>query len=348
MRDPYVVTVILNWRTPDMTQRAARAALRAMEGIAGEVIVVDNASGDGSFAQMRTGLAGLDRLRVVQSGRNGGFGAGNNHGIRLGMDAPLEAGRRADLFYILNSDAFPEEGAIAALVQAMAADPRLGMAGSFVHGENGRPHETAFRFPTIAGEFEGAARLGPVSRALRRWRVALTPAEARERPAAVHWLSGASLMLRREMLEEIGLFDEAYFLYYEETDLARRAATAGWGRRYVAESRVMHIGSVSTGMRNWTRTPDYWFASRRRYFCKMHGPLYAAGTTLALLAGGLIWRARRLVQSKPPADPPRFLRDLVRHDGAALLRALTGGGAARKAPAAQGRAVPARQVEDVE
>ena len=100
-----LLTIILNWRSAEMTLRATAAALVAMQGIAGEITIVDNASGDGSFETMTAAVAdrGWTRVRVLQAGRNGGFGAGNNFGIRAG----LADGSRPDLIYILNSDAFP-------------------------------------------------------------------------------------------------------------------------------------------------------------------------------------------------------------------------------------------------
>ena len=124
------------------------------------------------------------------------------------------------------------------------------------------------------------------------------------------------------MLDEIGLFDETFFLYFEETDLCLRAARAGHEVHYIRDSEVTHIGSVSTGMKTWARVPGFWLDSRWHYFTKSHGRAYAAMATLAHVAGGLTWRLRRLVQRKPPADPPRFLRDLLFHDLKALLRPL--------------------------
>lgn len=309
---PRLLTVILNWRTPDMTLRSAEAALLAMQGIDGALVIVDNESGDGSFEKMTSEVArrgwdiGPHRVRVLQSGHNGGFGAGNNFGIRAG----LPDGTRPDYFYLLNSDAFPAPDAIRLLLQHLQAHPQTGFAGSFMHGPDGDPHRTAFRFPSITSEFEGQIRLGPISRLLGRWVVAQPIPEQTTR---VDWLAGASIMMRRKVPDEIGLFDEAFFLYFEETDLCRRAALAGWPSDYVVESRVAHIGSASTGMKTWTRIPQFWLDSRLHYFTKNHGRLYAVLATLAALAGGSLWRLRLLVQRKDRGDPPRFLRDLAAH-----------------------------------
>ena len=146
----------------------------------------------------------------------------------------------------------------------------------------------------------------------------------------VDWLAGASLMMRQSVLDQIGLFDETFFLYFEETDLCRRAALAGWPTDYVVESRVAHIGSASTGMKSWARIPGFWLASRRHYFTKNHGAVYAALATLALLAGGVLWRLRLLIQHKDDSRPPHYLRDLAAHD----LRAIIGSLFRGKAPAA--------------
>ena len=321
---PQLLTVILNWRTPDMTLQSVEAALVALDGIDGALVIVDNDSGDGSFEALTKAVSdrgwdtGPQRVRVLQSGRNGGFGAGNNVGMRAGMPD----GSAPDYVYILNSDAFPAPNAIAALLTHLETHPATGFAGSHIHGTDGTPHRTAFRFPSILGEFEGQIRFGPVSKLLKRWIVAQPLPTVTTR---VDWLAGASMMMRQTVLDQIGLFDETFFLYFEETELCRRAAVAGWPTDYVVESRVAHIGSVSTGMETWARMPQFWLDSRLYYYVKNHGALYAFAATLATLAGGILWRARLLVQRKDPGDPPRFLRDLAAHGLRAMLRPILPG-----------------------
>lgn len=301
-----VLCVILNWRTAEMTARAAHAAVAAMEGIEGAITIVDNDSQDGSFEALSAEFAGHPRVRVLQSGRNGGYGAGNNHGIRAG----LPDGTAPDYVYILNSDAFPATDAIRILRDYLDSHPEVGFAGSHIHGPEGEPHTTAFRYPSALGEFEGAARTGPITRLLARWVVAPPLPTQTTR---VDWLAGASVMMRSAVLDRIGLFDERFFLYYEETDLCRRAALAGWPTVYVVDSRVMHIGSVSTGMKEWKRVPDYWFRSRRLYFEKNHGRVYAALATLAHLAGAGVYALRIVAGRRRAHWPPYFFRDLVKH-----------------------------------
>lgn len=305
---PRVLTVILNFRTPEMTLRSVETALHEMEGLAGAITVVDNDSGDGSYETLLREVEqrGWSRVRVLQSGHNGGYGAGNNFGIRQG----LPDGSSPDYIYILNPDAFPQAGAIRVLVDHLQAHPQVGFAGSRLHGEDGVYHQTAFRFPGVFSEFESAAATGPISRLLRRHIVALPePRDAQ----VVDWMAGASLMLRQQVFEQTGGFDERFFLYFEETDLCLRARRAGWLAVYLPQSRVMHIGSVSTGMKTWKRMPAYWFDSRLWYYTKNHGALYAAAATVAYVAGAAISRLRGLLGSRNTGQPQHFLGDLVSH-----------------------------------
>ncbi|MBZ0124109.1 MAG: glycosyltransferase, partial [Roseovarius sp.] len=188
MTDPTVLTVILNFRTPELTLKALDAAVREMAGIGGGIVVVDNGSGDDSCAVLsaaieRNGWGANGRVRLFQSARNGGFGAGNNFAIRAG----LSDGSRPDYVYLLNSDAFPQPGAIRSLLSFMRRNPGAGIAGSAIRGIDGAPHQTAFRFPTIAGEMEGAARTGLVTRALKN---AVIPLPLPRENRAVDWVAG--------------------------------------------------------------------------------------------------------------------------------------------------------------
>ncbi len=306
-----VLTIILNFRTPAMTLRSAEAAMAEMQHLPGEVLIVDNNSGDGSYEAILAGARERGwladgRLRVEASPVNGGFGAGMN----IGLHARLSDGSVPDFFYLLNSDAFPDPGCIRTLRDFLLDHPGAGLAGSYVYGEDGVPHCTLFRFPSIASEFEGAARTGVISRLLAH---AIVPMDIPTEPQQVDWTAGASLMIRREVIEAVGGFDETFFLYFEETELCHRAGRAGWRTHYVPQSTIVHVGSASTGMKDWGRTPAFWLDSRLYYFTRVHGAAYAIGATAARLAGGTVYGLRRLISNKPRADAPHFYSDLLRH-----------------------------------
>lgn len=319
MSAPTVLTIILNYKTAEMTLRSAEAARDAMKDLPGEITIVDNDSQDGSFEAIQAHVAkeGWDRVRVIQSGHNGGYGAGNNVGIRAG----LSDGGRPDYVYILNSDAFPQPDAIRVLYDYLETHPQVGFAGSYIYGEDGVKHTTSFRFPSLLSEFEGAINFGPVTRLLRKHRVSI---EDLDETARVDWFAGASVMMRQSLLDQIGLFDETFFLYFEETDLCLRAEKEGFSKVYVRESEVMHLGSVSTGMKTWIHVPEYWFQSRFHYFRKNHGLFYASLATLIHLSAGSLHFLRCKLTGKDHGIAPHFLRTMARHDFAAILGSMTG------------------------
>jgi GT2 family glycosyltransferase len=303
-------TILINYKTPDMTIESLDALMRELgERTDVHVTVVDNASGDGSAERIGAEIARrgwTERVSLVESERNGGFAYGVNQGL-----AALPGGERADFVYLLNSDAFPDPKAVDVLLEFLMRHPEVGIAGSHIHGPDGEPHVTAFRFPSVLGEVEAAMRFGLVTRLLARHQVPIHPIPSEE--TRVDWLAGASMMIRQEVIDDVGRFDDTFFLYYEETDFCRRALAAGWETWYVPASRVMHIGSVSTGMKDVAgRMPAYWFASRTHYFRKNHGASYLWLANLAWILGFTSWRIRRVIQRKPDTDRPHLLRDFVR------------------------------------
>jgi GT2 family glycosyltransferase len=204
------------------------------------------------------------------------------------------------------------EIAVQQLLSYLDARPSHGAAGSFLHGVEGDPHITAFRFPSLWSEIDRGLRLGVASRLLKDKLVARPlPTETCD----VDWTAGASLLLRASMLRQIGLFDETFFLYFEETDLCMRARRAGYRIGYVLESRVAHIGSASTGMKDTKkRMPQYMWASRRHYLLKNHGRAYLWACNAAYVATAVAFRARRRLQGKPDPDRPQELSDFVRYN----------------------------------
>ncbi|TFG92182.1 MAG: glycosyltransferase family 2 protein, partial [Myxococcales bacterium] len=128
------------------------------------------------------------------------------------------------------------------------------------------------------------------------------------------WLAGASMMIRRSVFESIGLFDEEFFLYYEETDFCLRARRGGFPTWYLPESRVAHVGSASTGFQDPARPrPGYWFDSRRHYLRKHRGTAYLWLANGAWIVGYSLGRLRRRLKGLPDADPPGLLRDFLSH-----------------------------------
>lgn len=307
-----VHVVVVNYRTAGLTVDCLRSlAPEVAADPTLRVTVVDGGSADGSADRLARAIAAegwagwCDLLPVAE---NRGFAASNNVALR-----PILAGPNPpDYVLLLNPDTVVRPRAVRALVEFLDARPRVGIAGSRLEHPDGTPQRSAFRFPSVAGELEGGVRLGLVSRLLHR---AVVAPPVRDEPHPTDWVSGASMLVRRAVFEAVGLLDDGFFLYYEETDFCRRAARAGWPAWYAPASRVVHLVGQSTGITAPRRpTPGYWFASRRRYFRRNHGPGYALAADLAWAGGYAAWRVRRRLQRKPDADPPGLLGDFVRYN----------------------------------
>jgi N-acetylglucosaminyl-diphospho-decaprenol L-rhamnosyltransferase len=306
--------VIVNYKTAALTLDGLMSLwAEHQRGIAMRVVVVDNASGDDSLAVLQEGLAKLQNpswIEVQAMPSNGGFAYGNN----VVLQQAVEALHPPDYILLLNPDAAVREGAIAPLMQFLDEHPKVGLVGSRLEDPDGTPQTSAFRFPSIWSELDHGLRLGAISRLIQHRRLAMPIVME---PCLSDWLAGASLMIRREVLSSAGLFDEDYFLYFEEVDFCHRAQQAGWECWCVPQSRVVHLVGQSTGVTDTRRVPQrmpqYWFESRRRYFLKFHGRVYTALADFLWMMGFTLWRVRRWIFSKPDTDPPNFLWDFWRN-----------------------------------
>jgi len=307
-----VVAVIVTYRSAALTIQSltALAASRASTGLPGRVIVVDNDSGDAASIAQAVNSAGYGGwAEVLRAPLNGGFGYGNN----FGMAHALAAGA-VDYFWLLNPDTVVEPGAALPLKQCLDERPQVGIVGSGFNNADGSDWPIAFRFPSAASEFEQGFGWGVVSALLRRH---VVPRVMPRQLARVDWVAGASMMMRASLVQRLGGFDEGFFLYYEETDLCRRAAQLGYETWYQPESRVMHIAGCSTQLtkRNERppRLPAYWFESRRRYFVLQHGLWGALWVDTAALLGMALGELKRMALRRASAQPPHLLRDFWRH-----------------------------------
>jgi N-acetylglucosaminyl-diphospho-decaprenol L-rhamnosyltransferase len=309
-KDPSVLVVILNYRTSRLTVECLKSLeveVKAHPTL--RVTVVDNDSQDDSAAYIQAAITEHQWgpwATLMPSDYNGGYAYGNNFAVRPALKDSNPPG----YFLLLNPDTAVRPGAVWELVRFMEAHPKAGISGSGLEEADGSPWPIAFRFPSLLSELDSGLRLGIVTQLLNQW---VVPREMGNEEAQVDWLPGASMMVRREVFETIGLMDEKYFLYFEETDFCLQARRAGWECWYVPQSRVMHIAGQSTGVtvRNSApkRLPAYWFDSRRRYFTKNHGWFYAAIADMIWLHGFMLWRLRRMIQGKPDLDPPYMTWD---------------------------------------
>ncbi len=214
----------------------------AIRGFSSEILVVDNASTDGS-AQMVEQF--FPDVGLIRSAVNLGFGGANNLALLAS---------RGELLLLLNSDAFLESPVLIHLLSCMDLDETVGMLGISQVGRDGSPQPSARRFHTLwrdACMMTGLAELFPHNRTWgrifggldRKWEFASYRMN-------VDWIPGAFMLIRRILLEDVGLFDPALFLYVEEVDLCKRANRNGWTVVYLPEYSVIHIGGESAGSIN--------------------------------------------------------------------------------------------------
>ena len=153
-----LLVVIVNFRTADLTLRGLAHLLPDMQALAGvgvSVTVVDNDSGDGSYEKLCAEVEARgwgDRVQVVASGHNGGFGYGNNVAIRRALAQPDPP----DYVYLHNPDAHVRPGALRTMLEFLDAHPEVGVAGTRIHDPGAGQHASAFRFPSVLSEIEGA------------------------------------------------------------------------------------------------------------------------------------------------------------------------------------------------
>jgi len=305
--------VIVNYRTTQLVQECVRSLWRLRPAsIDLEVTIVDNFSADGSVERLRGFLrreCGPWRVHVVAYVRNGGFAAGNN----VALAALLDAGTRKPdpaFVWLLNPDTVVQGDDIESIMELFARQPRAGIVGNRIRGEDGCVQRSAFRRHTWQSEIESALCMRPVTSLLARYVVA--PAPPRD-PVKVDWVSGASMFIRFDTLRRVGLLDEGYFLYFEETDYCLAVSGAGYEVWYAPAFDVEHLEGASSGIRAGAakRRPPYWFASRARFFRKNYSAAYLHAANFAWLLSypwGQLWlRLRR----RRPAAPPRLWWDFI-------------------------------------
>jgi GT2 family glycosyltransferase len=231
---PDISVVVVSFNTRDLLRDCLTALRREMEGISNEVFVVDSASRDGSADMVEEEFP---EVKLIRSIVNLGFAGANNKAF-------LQATGR--YIVLLNSDAFLRPLALRKSINYMDENPSIGLGGARLIGADGSWQASCRMFPSPLNDFlslSGLAAKFPDSRFFGRqdhtW---ASPDE----PADADWVPGAYSIIRRSVLDQVGPFDERFFLYYEEVDLCRRIKDAGYLVRYWPDVVVIHLGGESS------------------------------------------------------------------------------------------------------
>ena len=277
MNPPLVVSVILNTNRRDDTLACLRS-LQQSSYPNQRTIVLDNHSTDGSLAAIRSNFPEVETIELAE---NRGYTGNNNVGIRLALEA------QADWVFVLNEDTILDPECLAKLVAVGESHSNIGMVGPMVYH---------FDEPTLIQSAGGV--LGRGWESVHLGKDEKDGGQFRE-PHMVSWLTGCALLIRRAVINQVGMLDERMFIYYEETEWCLRARAAGWRLMHVPEAKLWHKGV----QRNYLPSPSFtYYMTRNRFLMlsKHRAPIsvwmIAFGQTLRTLVSWTMkpkWRFMR-------------------------------------------------------
>lgn len=248
-------------------------------GACGEIILIDNASSD---AYPQAVAKRFPDVRVIRNEQNLDFSPANNEAIRAS---------RGHFVLILNDDTALQEGSLGLLLEQMHSNPRIGAVGPKLLNLDGSPQLgfTNRRFPNLRSLLCHTLTLEGLLQRNALTRDTLTLVRDPDRTGETDHLAGACLLIRREALDAVGLFDERFQFWYEDVDLCRRLKAAGWSLAYVANARVTHYGSASFEKRSAVERDAIYYRSLK-YFWKKHHSLASFQIMKITVAGALLAR----------------------------------------------------------
>jgi len=277
------------------------------------ILIVDNHSENGDAQKLahfieEQGLSSTAKL--IAHNINGGFGAGNN----VALKQILATNNPPPYILFLNPDAKLHNDALIQMHEFLTQNPKAGFVGCAIENEMQERQRSAFRFFSIIGDFENTIRTGPFSRIFKH-RIVAPPMQ--DQAHICDWVSGAVFLARTSTLQDIDIFDEDFFLYFEETDLMRRGKNKGWESWYYPGAKATHLEGFSTGTKGGVQDDyalsDHWFRSRNLYFSKHHSVLKHLAADIAWITGTLLYSLRLTVTGKSSRPQRKALKQFLSH-----------------------------------
>ncbi len=271
MTEPLLSVIIVSWNVRTLLAQALQSLLDSWGEQPGlEIIVVDNASHDGTCEMLRHSFP---QVQVIASEQNLGFTRGNNRGLEKAHGRYL---------LLLNPDTEIRPGALTQLIDYLQAHPQTGMVGPQLLNSDGSHQPSRRRFPTLPVLFLESTWMQGLAprRLLQHFYMEDQPADIEQE---VDWITGAAMLIPRTVFEQIGGLDEGFFMYSEELDWCRRIRAAGWKIAYLPTAQIVHHEGKSSEQVTAARH-IYFQSSKVRYTRKYHGALAAETLRLWLLS----------------------------------------------------------------
>jgi hypothetical protein len=266
---------VVTYNTRDLTVASLHRLVEASDGCRLRLLVRDNGSSDGTADAV---AAHFPEAEVDAGSENLGFAAGVN---------TLLARSTASWFLALNSDAWPEPGAIQRLVRAGETFPFAAAVAPRLERPDGTLEHSTYPFPSLeVAAVTGAGLYRRIGRR-RAEALALEGSWMHDRPRSVDWAVGAALLFRREALEDIGGFDERFFMYVEDLEWAWRASRRGWEIRFEPAAAVRHVGNASGAATYGRRRTATYVHNTYRFYRRHHGLASTYAYRALNLAGSL-------------------------------------------------------------
>lgn len=262
--------VIVNWNTSDLLIQCLDSIYRAESRLTFEIIVVDNGSTDGSVGAVS---GHFPVVRIIVNDHNLGFAKANNQGLIAGT------GR---YFLLLNSDTIVSPKALDELVRYADEHLDVGVVGPKLLNLDGSLQESWAKFPTFWSEVTGQPTRSRI------------PTGNRPISYLVDWVSGASMLVRSEVLDSVGMLDEDYFFYSEEVDWCFRIKAQGWSVHYLPASEIFHLGGGSASI-NSLKQLALLYQNKIQFFKKNYGPFRALLLRYGLVFANFYGIIRRLL-----------------------------------------------------
>lgn len=240
--------IIVNWNGGGLLRRCVETIVSSAPQVNYEIVIVDNASEDGSLAELNASeaaamLTANQQLRILKNTENRGFGAANNQGFDV-TDSPF--------VFLLNLDTEVHPGTIDTLLRAMHADATIGACGPKILNPDGSLQISAFvNPPRVWHTLLSQLKLYHLLPHRVRGELLLGRHWDHDRQRAVPMLSGAAIVARRQMIDEVGGFDERFHMYAEDNEWCWRITQSRWKLVFVPEAVVLHHGGQSA-MKRWT------------------------------------------------------------------------------------------------